>query len=71
MTNSEGFLSCASHFPVGIPEMYFKGKWCGAGQKEPLLGVLTASRYGRMERRRNGITERTGQGLGRAFGGFQ
>ena len=71
MTNSEGFLSCASHFPAGILGMYFKGKWCGAGQKEPMLGVLAVSRYGHMERRKDGITERTWQGSGGAFGGFQ
>lgn len=71
MTNSEGFLSCASHFPAGIPEMYFKGKWCGAREKEPLVGVLAASGCGPTERRRNGITERTWQGSGCASGGFQ
>jgi len=32
MTNSEGFLPCASHFPQEYL-LYFKGKWCGTGQK--------------------------------------
>jgi len=38
MANSEGFLPWASHFSAGILDMYFKGKWRGTGEKDPLLG---------------------------------
>lgn len=50
--------------------MYFKGKWSSTGEKEPLVGILAASRWGPTERSKNGITERTRQGSGCASGGF-
>ena len=65
MTNSEGFLSCASHFPAGIPEMYFKGKWCGAGGKEPLFPDV-APRKGEEMASQKGL----GKGLGALLGDF-
>lgn len=70
MTNSEGFLSCASHFPVGIPEMYFKGKWCGAGEKSRWWAFWqlpdVAPRKGEEMASQKGL----GKGLGALLGDF-
>lgn len=70
MTNSEGFLHCASHFPAGILRMYFKGKWSGTGEKEPLVGILAASRWGPRKGVRMASQKGLGKGLGALLGDF-
>ncbi len=70
MTNSEEFLSCASHFPVGIPEMYFKGNGAAQGKKSRWWAFWqlpdVAPRKGEEMASQKGL----GKGLGALLGDF-
>ena len=70
MTNSEGFLHCASHFPVGILEMYFKGKWSGTGEKSRWLAFWQLPDVAQRKGVRRASQKGLGKGLGALLGDF-